>query len=43
MSVNQTDAKAILDRVLSSDTRAWAASIIENNGNILAAESKLQR
>jgi hypothetical protein len=41
MSVNQTDAKAILDKVLSIDTRVWAASIIESNGNILAAKSKL--
>jgi hypothetical protein len=40
MSVNQTDAKAILDKVLSIDTRVWAASIIESNGNILAAKSK---
>ena len=40
MSINQTDAKAILDKVLSIDTRVWAASIIENNGNILAAKSK---
>jgi hypothetical protein len=40
MSINQTDAKAILDKVLSIDTRVWAASIIESNGNILAAKSK---
>jgi hypothetical protein len=33
-------ANAILDKVLSIDTRVWAASIIENNGNILAAKSK---
>jgi hypothetical protein len=29
-----------LDKVLSIDTRVWAASIIESNGNILAAKSK---
>jgi hypothetical protein len=40
MSINQTNAKAILDKVLSIDTRVWAASIIESNGNILAAKSK---
>jgi hypothetical protein len=40
MSINQTDAKAILDKVLSIDTRVWAASIIESNVNILAAKSK---
>jgi hypothetical protein len=40
MSINQTDAKAILDKVLSIDTRIWAVSIIRSNGNILAAKSK---
>jgi hypothetical protein len=34
------NAKAILDKVLSIDTRVWAASIIESNGNVLAAKSK---
>jgi hypothetical protein len=34
------NANAILDKVLSIDTRVWAASIIESNGNILAAKSK---
>ncbi len=29
-----------MDKVLSIDTRVWAASIIESNGNILAAKSK---
>lgn len=32
MSVNQTDAKAILEKVLSIDTRVWAISVIEGNG-----------
>ena len=40
MSINQTDAKAILDKVLSIDTRIWAVSIIKSNGNILGAKSK---
>ena len=40
MSINQTYAKAILDKVLSIDTRIWAVSIIRSNGNILAAKSK---
>jgi hypothetical protein len=39
VSVNQTDAKAILDKVLSIDTRVWAISVIERNGKILAAKS----
>jgi hypothetical protein len=34
------NANAILDKVLSIDTRVWAVSIIESNGNILAAKSK---
>lgn len=40
MSINQTDAKAILDKVISIDTRIWAVSIIKSNGNILGAKSK---
>lgn len=40
MSINQTDAKAILDKVLSIDTRIWAVSIIKSNGNILGAKFK---
>ena len=40
MSVNQTDAKAILDKVLSIDTRVWAISVIERSGKILAAKSR---
>jgi hypothetical protein len=39
VSVNQTDAKAILDKVLSIDTKVWAISVIEGNGKILAAKS----
>ena len=39
VSVNQTDAKTILDKVLSIDTRVWAVSVIESNGKILAAKS----
>jgi len=40
MSVNQTAVYAILDRILSIDPGVWAVSIIERNGNILAAKSK---
>jgi len=40
MSVNQIAAHAILDRILSIDPGVWAVSIIERNGNILAAKSK---
>jgi hypothetical protein len=39
VSVNQTNAKAILDKVLSIDTRVLAISVIEGNGKILAAKS----
>jgi hypothetical protein len=40
MSVNQTDARIILDRILSIDPGVWAVSMIERNGNILVAKSK---
>jgi hypothetical protein len=40
MSVKQTAARRILDRILSIDPGVWAYSIIERNGNILAAKSK---
>ena len=40
MSVKQTAAHTIVDRILSSDRGVWAVSIIERNGNILAAKSK---
>ena len=38
VSVNLTDAKPILDKVLSIDTRVGAISVIEGNGKILAAK-----
>ncbi len=40
MSVKQTAAHTIVDRILSIDRGVWAVSIIERNGNILAAKSK---
>jgi hypothetical protein len=38
VSVSRTEAKAILEKVLSIDTRVWAISVIEENGKILAAK-----
>lgn len=40
MLVNQAIAQIIIDAILSIDEKIWAASIIEKNGNIIAAKSK---